>query len=137
MAALTVTAANVTRVDGSTVDGVGGATITAGQACYYDSASGKWKLAQDDGTAEEAGASGVGVALNGAADGQPIKIQTSGTYNAGATVTVGQVYCVADAAGDIVPYGDLASTDRVTILGVGTTAARILLQPLISGIQKP
>lgn len=136
MADLSVTAGSVVKVDGSTVDGTAGATITAGQACYYDSATATWKLALD-GTAEQAGASGLGIALNGASSGQPIKIQNSGTCTIGATVTVGQVYCLSDNAGGVCPYSDLGSGDRVTILGVGTTTGRIFLQPLVSGIQKP
>lgn len=138
MAALSVTPGSVVKGSGATVtNGTAGATITAGQSVYFDSATSKWKLAQDDGTAEEAGASGVGIALNGASDGQPLAVQVQGLLTAGATVTVGQIYCLGDGAGDIVPYSDLGSTDKVTILGVGTTAAIISLQPFYSGATKP
>ncbi len=138
MAALSVTASLVVKSTGATVsNGTAGATITAGQSVYFDSATSTWKLAQDDGTAEEAGASGVGVALNGASSGQPLAVITQGPYVAGGTVTVGIIYCLADNAGDIVPSADLGNTDRVTVLGVGTSATVLTLAPFYSGATKP
>lgn len=138
MAALTVTPANVLKGSGASVStGVAGATITAGQSVYFDSATSTWKLAQDDGTAEEAGASGVGIALNGASANQPLQVITQGPLTAGATVVVGMPYFLGDGAGDIVPVADLGSADRVTYLGTGTSATVIALQPHVTGATKP
>jgi hypothetical protein len=137
MADLSVTAANVVKTSGSTVNGTAGATITAGQAVYFDSATNRWKLAKDSGTAEEAGASGIGVALNGASSGQPLVVQTQGPYNPGATVTLGLIYALSDNAGAIAPATDQGSTDRVTLLGVATSASELTLAPVVSGAVKP
>jgi hypothetical protein len=136
MADLTVTATSVLKTAGSVSEGIAGGTITAGQSVYFNSATQRWLPAQCDGTTEEAGASGIGVALNGAAIGQPVDVQVGGTYNPGATVAVGQQYHVSAAAGGICPYGDLISTNKVTYLGVGTTAAEINLTPIYTGIAK-
>jgi hypothetical protein len=137
MADLSITAGNVLKTSGSVTNGIAGATITAGQSVYLDTTTNKWKLAQCDGTAAEAGSGGIGVALNGASDGQPLQVLTAGPYNPGATVTVGQTYVVPRTAGNIAPISDLASTDRVTLLGVATTASELTLAPNVSGVVKP
>lgn len=137
MAAISVTAANVLKTTlSSTEHGRFGTTVTAGQVVYRDSADlYDMKLAQAT-TATLANA--YGIALNGGSDGQPAEVIRSGLYNPGGTVVVGQVYCVsAAAAGAIVPYGDLATTEFVTVIGVGITAASILVNFTVSGIAKP
>jgi hypothetical protein len=143
MAAITVTSANVQRaiaqlgLPGSSMEmGRFGATVTAGQAVYRDSSdSYDLKLA----IATSAAAAAVyGIALNGGADGQPAEILRAGLYNPGGTVVVGQLYCVsAAAAGAIVPYGDLATLEYVSFIGVGITAALIYVNFTVSGIAKP
>ena len=142
MADLSVTAANVARVSGNVRHGTAGATITAGQVVYLDTAAGTWKLAVCDGTgaatAVTSGSGGVGIALHGAASGQPLTIQYDGVINPGGTVTVGVIYVAsAAAAGGIAPSADLSAVDNdyVTILGVGTTTSRITLGMLASGVQ--
>lgn len=140
MADITVVAGSVARTTGSTVDGTAGATIAQGKCVYLDTAAtpNVWKLAQAITSAALAGGDGVGIALNSAASGQPIRVQTDGSINLGATLVVGQVYAVSAAnAGGVAPYSDLASTNYVTLLGVATTAALLKMQPLQSGIVKP
>lgn len=138
MADLTITPSSVVKGTGASVtDGTAGGTIAQGDSVYFDSATNTWKRAQADGTAEEAGASGVGIALNGASSGQPVKVQTSGPNTIGATVTVGQSYVVSATAGGIAPLADLVSTNRVTPLGWGISATQLSLSPLYLGVQKP
>lgn len=141
MADLSITAANVAKVSGNVRHGTAGATITAGQAVYLDSATGTWKLAVVDGTGSPttntAGANGLGIALHGAASGQPITVQYDGVINPGGTVTVGVIYCCSPAAaGGIAPSADVSSVDNdyVSILGVGITASQIKLGILASGV---
>lgn len=143
MAAITVTAANVQKAiaqlglpGSSTEHGRYGATVTAGQVVYRDATdSYDMKLAI---ATSAAAANAYGIALNGGADGQPSEVLRSGLYNPGGTVVVGQLYCVsAAAAGAIVPYGDLATTEYVSFIGIGITAALIYVNFTISGIAKP
>jgi hypothetical protein len=137
MADISVTAANVVAAAGATIrQGTAGATITAGQPLYEDStASFKLKPAQADVVAE---AKCVGIALHGASNGQPVSFITAGGLNIGATLTVGQVYVVSDAAaGGVAPYADLATGDFVTVLGVATTASNLVVNIQVSGIAKP
>lgn len=138
MADLSITAGNVLAADGavSKAEFVAGAAITAGQAVYIDAAaSSVAKLAQADGTSAEATLKGI--ALNGAAVGQPVMIATSGSLDVGATLVVGMVYCVSTAAGGICPYADLGSSHYVSIVGVATAADALKLAIVNSGAEKP
>lgn len=138
MADLSITAASVTAADGavSKQEYVAGATITAGQLVYVDTAnSNVLKLAQADGTLLEATVKGV--ALCGASTGQPCVIATAGDYNPGATVAVGTVYILSATAGGICPDADLASSSYCSIFGVATTTSNIKLNIFNSGVEKP
>lgn len=137
MANITITAANVAPATGyGFKDGTAGATITAGQTVYQDAAdSNHFKLADADATA--ATATVVGIALNGASDGQPVRVQTTGNINPGGTVVVGKVYVQSGDAGGIAPIDDLATGDRTTVLGIGTTVSNIKLSINNSGALVP
>lgn len=106
--------------------GTAGATITAGMPVYRDADDGRaLKACQGDAAGT---ANCDGIALNGAADGQPLAYQTTGPINLGATLTVGETYVVSDAtAGKIRPIGDLGTGDYVTIVGVATTTSNLAL----------
>ena len=136
MADLSITAANVEAASTAVeYQGTAGATITAGGSVYEDSTdSNKLKLADADALAT---AAAKGIALHGASDGQPLRIITEGDLNPGATVAIGEIYCVSDTAGGIKPVGDLVSTEYVTPLGIGTTTANIKVQIQVSGVAKP
>jgi hypothetical protein len=137
MADISVTAANVIPATTARVrSGLAGATITAGQPLFEDSSDGHALKPAQANTAARANA--VGIALGGASDGQIVNYITEGDLTAGATLTVGIVYCVSDAAaGGIAPYADLASGDFVTVLGIARTAAILDVDIQASGIAKP
>ena len=125
---LTITVASVKKVSGSTKtdEGTAGVTITAGQSVYKDSTnSDKYALADAD---TQAASVCKGIALHAALADQPLEVGTGGLIDIGATVTVGQVYVVSTTAGGVAPYSDLAAGDYVSIIGVGTTVARIDLR---------
>lgn len=137
MVDLVITAANVVAGANATKRrGTAGATITAGQAVYLDqSSTGKWLLADgDEDTAAERGGQIVGIALNGAADGQPIEVQTKGLITIGATLTAGTTYYLSDTPGGICPLADLASGDYYVIVGIATTAAILDVNFQYSGV---
>jgi hypothetical protein len=136
MADLVITAANVVADSVSKQEYTAGATITAGQAVYIDTASDNVvKLAQSDGTALEATVKGV--ALNSASSGQPVLIAVSGDLDIGATVAIATVYVVSATAGGICPVADLATSDYLSIIGVGTAADNLKINILNSGVEKP
>lgn len=130
MAALTVTAAQVLPSTGPSVAGIAGAAITPGQSVYFAS-SGKWLLAQGDGTAAEAGEHGYGIALTeSAADGQPIVVALPGaviTLGAGAAPDPGTVYYPGDVAGGLALRADLGAADKALPLALGLTTNRVLI----------
>lgn len=139
MVALSITASQVQPGSGvATKEGTAGATITAGQCLYLDSATDTLKLADANGTA--AVATCVGIALNGASSGQPVEYQSVGsiTLGAGASMTVGEIYLVSTTAGSIMPEADISTqNDYVTVLGVATAAATLKLSINVSGAQIP
>ena len=126
MADLTITAASVVPV-ASTAQierrYLAGATITAGQAVYLDTADNLLKLA--DANASAATAVLLGVALHGASAGQPLAVITGGDYNPGATVAVGTVYRLSGTAGGIAPNADGVTGWYTSLIGVATTASNI------------
>ena len=120
MADLSITAANVIAGTSSTSEfGVAGATITAGQAVYYDDSTSKWKLADtDSATAAVRMSSKCGIALNGASSGQPLKVLTKGDITIGATLTAGTTYYLSPTPGGICPLADVLTGDYLTIIGI-------------------
>ena len=135
MADLSITAANVQPgTNCQVLQEIAGATITAGQTLYKDSAdSNKLKLAQADDADDD---DVVGIALCGGASGQPITYASSGPVTLGSVLTVGELYILSDTAGGIKPVGDLASTQYVSYLGVAESATSLVLAIDNSGIQR-
>ena len=133
MADLTITAANVVKgANATTRDGIAGATITAGQVVYRDSADGKYKLA-DSNSATAAVRSSDGIALNGASDNQPIEVLTEGDITIGATLTAGVAYYLSDTPGGIAPVADVGSGEYSTIIGIAESASVLNVQIHESG----
>ncbi|MGI9159855.1 MAG: hypothetical protein ACR2K1_08900 [Saprospiraceae bacterium] len=122
MTALVITPASVVKSTGAVIaNGTAGATITAGQSVYLDASDSKYKLADAD-SATTAVRAAVGLALNGAADGQPLAVQTGGDITLGSILTAGTIYVLGDVAGGIMPAADLGSGDRVMLIGVAKSA---------------
>ena len=123
MADLTITAASVARVvaGGLTQTGTAGATITAGQTLYLDAGTNTLKLCHASTSAATAAC--VGIALDGAASGQPVTYQTAGNITIGATIVIGATYYTSvNNAGGIT--ADVPTTGNYSIvLGIGQTAA--------------
>ena len=138
MADITVTAGSVVATSGSSIQRVTfGATIVQGKALYLDTSDNEWKLANCETSLVTAGRDGIAVSLSSGADGQEGVIWLGGSHiNLGATLAVGTAYYVS-VTGGIMPVGDLATADYVTLLGIATTTA--LLKPSINvtGVQVP
>jgi len=131
MADISVTAANVVPASGyQFTDGVAGETLTQGQVVYLKAADSRfWKAINSAAATADA----VGFVLNGAAAGQPVRVQTGGNINPGGTTAVGVTYCVSGTAGGIALDSDVVSADYKTILGVGTTTSNIAVDINVSG----
>lgn len=128
MAALSITAANVLLTTGPVTHGVSGAAVTAGQAVYRNDSTGKWLIAQCDGTAAEAGAGGYGIALNTAdrADA-PLSVARAGAIVALGAGTAGIVYYIGNTAGGLEVVGDLAAPDKVVPIAIGIGSNSVLV----------
>lgn len=136
MADLSITSSSVQPAGGATlVTGTAGATVTAGQPVYKDAGDGN-KLKPADADASEAAAAAVGIAVNDAADEQPVTYITRGNLVTDATTVKGAIYIVSGNAGGIAPAADLASGDYTTLLAVASdTTGTLAVHIHRSGIQ--
>ena len=133
MADLSVTAASVLKsANGKVKTGIAGATITAGQALYEDSTD-SYKLKLADSDASAAASNVVGIALHGAASGQPLDYcYYDPSFTPGATLSNSitgftGVYVLSDTAGGIKPMGDIDADDYPVVLYVYLTATTCVL----------
>lgn len=130
MSDLSITAANVVKgTNAVTENGTAGETITAGQPVYKSSTTNKYmKADSNSGTAEAKTARGI--ALNGAASGQPLQILLKGDVTIGATLTAGSRYYLSETAGGIQPEADLGAGENVCLLGLAksTTVLAVNIQ---------
>jgi hypothetical protein len=132
MADLSITAANVAADGNSSIEhGTAGAAITAGQVVFKDTNQ-QYQLADaDDVALDEA----YGIALNDAASGQPLTVALSGgNITIGATLTAGTAYYLSGNAGGIAPVADLATGDRVILLGMASSTTVLKFRPFDSGV---
>lgn len=135
MADLTITATSVLPGTGAITEKLtAGAAITAGQSVYKDASDGNKAKLFDADSATAAARSFYGIALNGAASGQPVVVQTGGNITIGATVAVGVAYYASDTPGGICPFSDLESGDYPTIIGIGISTTQIKIQPIAAGV---
>lgn len=126
MVDIVITPASVIKGATSSVQhGTAGATITAGEAVYLDSATGTFKLA-NCGAAATAGA--YGIALNGADTGQPLAVHRAGAITIGGTLTAGTAYYLSATDGGICPFADLVATDAVVQLGLASSTTVLEVQ---------
>lgn len=126
-----LTGSNPTQIK----EGYSASAILAGNWLYLNT-SGLLAPAQANAVAT---AELVGMALTSAPGAnQPVKYACGGDVNPGGTVVVGMSYALsAAAAGAFAPYADLASTNRVSMIGVGITPSNLRINILNSGIAKP
>ena len=124
MADISPVAANVKTASGTTTQNVQfGEAVAQGQVVYLKSDSKYWL--SDNSTTTLAAAVGLCVSPN-ATDGWGL-IATSGDVELGATLALGEVYTVSSTAGAIHPDTALATTEILTIVGYGKTAALLTL----------
>lgn len=140
MADFTINAADVVPVttddDNPAVfeDLIAAEAIDAGESVYKDT-NGEAALTDADAAAS---AVARGMAVNSAADGQPVRIMRSGlvdvTSNASAQ---GKVALLSTTAGKLCPTADLASGDYVNIAAVFVSNTRLKLMFQNTGIALP
>lgn len=134
MADLTLTAANVLAGSNATTNlGTAGATITAGQVVYFDDTTKTYKLADTD-SATAAVRSPAGIALCGAASGQPLMVLTAGDLTLGAVLTAGTAYYLSGNPGGICPVADVAAGDYPVILGMAKSTSVLAIKIVEAGV---
>lgn len=136
MADLTQTAANVGLAgSGAVVRAVQvGETITQGQPLYLKTSDNKYWRCDSD---AEASAVVAGIALTPGTADEYVVIGTAGPIDLGATLTVGELYCVSTNVGAIAPIGDLTTGDYVSIIGAADTTGKLTMAIHVTGVAKP
>lgn len=133
MADLSITATSVIAgADSVGENGFLGATVTAGQLVYKDSADGLWKLADADGAA--ALRTPGGIALNGGVSGQPVRVHKSGDITLNSVLTVNTAYFLSDTPGGICPAADLGSGEYGTFVGIAKSTTVLKVNLTSSGV---
>ena len=96
--------------------------ITAGEAVYLDSATGKYDLADASAAATSVVA---GIAVTDAAiDGYFLYVAAE-EVDLGAILTAGDFVYLSATAGKLCPFADLVSTNVVTQIGHATTTSNL------------
>jgi len=134
MADISQTAANVKLISGPYGEGTAGESLTQGQPIYLDGSTGYRCDAND--TAAKAECKGL-VLTPASTSGKFLYAKPGAVVDLGATLTVTQLYIVSANVGAIAPYSDLATASYLTVLGGGKTAAQLLFDPYVLGVQKP
>lgn len=134
MADLSITAASVTPGSDSVSEtGYLGETVTAGQPIYKSSSDGLWYKA-DNNSATAAARTPGGIAMNGGAVGQPVRVHKSGDLNMGSILTAGVAYYLSDTAGGICPVADLASGEYPCFIGIAKSTSVLKVNITPSGV---
>ncbi|TPM58979.1 hypothetical protein FJ959_08885 [Mesorhizobium sp. B2-2-4] len=135
MTDLVITATGVlVGANASIEHGFAAAAITAGQVVYKD-ATGKFNLADTD-NASAIVRTPKGVALNGAATGQPVAIVTKGDVTIGGTIEAGTGYWLSGTAGGICPVADVAAGDYPCLIGIGKSTTVLTVDIQAPGVIK-
>lgn len=142
MPALSITAANVNIGDANArlEKVIGGEALTQGQAVWKNTATNPAKYYRADANVSAAASTAAGIVLTAcSADGASFVLMSGDgvLMNLGATLVVGETYCVGNSAGQIVPIGDLTTGDFPFIIGQATTTALIRTVFSGAGVAKP
>jgi predicted RecA/RadA family phage recombinase len=132
MVDITVTAASVTPQPGAQFgEGIAGETIAQGKVVALNDS--KQVVLADSNSATASIRAAVGIAVNGASLGQPIKYQKAGDINIGATVVVGTTYALSETPGGIQPTADVGAGEYVSVIGTAITTSRIRMALNVTG----
>lgn len=134
MTDLVVTATSVLPGSDSVVEnGLCGETIAAGKAVYKAAATGVWWLADSNSATAEA-RTAWGVALNGGAVGQPVRVHKSGDLTFNAIFTANIAYYLSDTPGGICPIADVGSGEYLCQIGIAKSTTVLAVNIQATGV---
>lgn len=140
MAAISQTPASVLQITTSGVSnsvgtGTAAVTIVAGNMVYNVSGTTTYALSDANVSVAKVPA---GMALGGAAAGQPFFFQSAGTVNPGGTMTVGSMIYLSVTSGGITEtYADIAAGEWSVPIGQALTASSLLIALNGQAVAKP
>lgn len=135
MADLSISSSDVQAVsDQKYGGGTAGADLTAGMLVYESTAS---TLLGTINSSAAAKAAIKGVMAHDAKNGQKCQYFTGGTITLGSVFTQGKSYYASSNAGGIDGTTGVGSGDRVSLVGIASSTANIVLNIFNSGASKP
>ena len=134
MADLVITATGVLPGDNAVMEQmIALEPLVAGKVVYRDPVTMRAGLA--DNNAVQAERRVVrGIALNGAAIGQPVTVLREGLLTMGATMATGVTYYLSDTPGGVCPVADLTTGEFSVILGMAISATVMRVKVQASGV---
>jgi hypothetical protein len=113
-----------------------GESVTQGQPGYQLASDSKYY--QTDANVSATTARAVGIFLTPAStNGYAVFAEGAGlTVNLGATLTVGETYCVSATKGAICPIADLTTGDYPCIIGTAATTSTLVTVFSFAGVAK-
>lgn len=134
MTDLSITAANVVAGSNAEVDsGIAGEAITAGQAVYVSSSTNR-VMKGDSNSATAEARKAKGIALNGAAAGQPVDYIKSGDLTVGAVLTANVPYFMSDTPGGVCPIADVGAGEYLCQLGIAKSTTVLAVNIQATGV---
>lgn len=134
MTDLTITAASVVAGSNAEVDsGIAGEAIAAGKSIYVNSTTNRVMLSDSNSATVEARRS-KGIALNGAASGQPVDYIKSGDLTVGAVLTANTPYYMSDTPGGICPIADVGTGEYLCQLGLAKSTSVLAVDIQTTGV---
>lgn len=134
MTDIVIAPANVIAQPGASINrGTAGATIVAGQMVYRDDVNGTYKLADADSVTQDVQET-VGMALNGAADNQPLAVLEYGDVALGAVLTAGARYYLSSTPGGVAPETDLSTGEEINLIGLARSTSILAVQITRPGV---
>lgn len=110
----------------------GGESISAGEALYKDATTREYMKAKAD---TEAHAAVEGIAVTDSGDGQAGVIVEEGLIEDLSGLTAGMWYVIdKTTAGDLMPVGDLASTNYSTLVGYAPSTTSFYVKITQTGV---
>ncbi|SHE68501.1 hypothetical protein SAMN02745157_0708 [Kaistia soli DSM 19436] len=134
MTDLSITPANVIAgSDSAYFTGLAGEVVAAGKAVYLDPTTKRVMLGDSNSATAEA-READGIALNGAAPGQPIVVHKSGDLTLGAVLSIGVAYYLSDTPGGICPVADVGAGEYVCLLGIAKSTSVLAVKIQFPGV---
>jgi hypothetical protein len=134
MADIAIVGNDVLAMPGSIqTSGICGGVANAGDVMYQSPDDGQWRRAANN-SATNGARIPSGIALNGAATGQPLALLTDGNLTVTAVLNSGTAYYLSVNLGKMCPRTDLVAGMDVCLVGIAKTTTVLTVDFVVPGV---